>query len=74
MQNKPIELTQPTVEEFIKVLQQFPPNAVITESEIGYFIGVSIQYSKNHWDDDGFGNPVDYDMVNLSFFDPNPNW
>ena len=57
MQNKQIKLIQPTVEEFIKALQQFPPDAVVTESEIGGYIGVCLKYSHDHWDDDGFGNP-----------------
>lgn len=74
MQNKPIKLEQPTVEEFIKALQQFPPDAVVTESEIGDFIGVSVTYSHDHWDDDGYGNPVDCKTVKLSFYDPEPNW
>jgi hypothetical protein len=74
MQNKPIKLIQPTVEEFIKVLQQFPPDAVVTESEIGLFIGVSFSYYHDHWDDDGYGHPVDCKFVKLSFYDPAPNW
>ena len=74
MQNKPIKLVQPTVEEFIKALQQFPPDAVVTESEIGGYIGVRIDYSHDHWDDDGYGNPVDCKTVKLSFYDPAPNW
>lgn len=74
MQNKPIILIQPTVEEFIKALQQFPPDAVVTESEIGGFIGVRVTYSHNHWDDDGYGHPVDCKAVKLSFYDPESHW
>lgn len=68
MNEKPIKLLVPTVREFINALQQLPPNAIITESDVGNFIGINITYENHHWDDDGDGNPVDYEIANLSFY------
>lgn len=68
MTDKLIKLRYPTVKELINALQQLPPDAIITEDEIGIYIAINIQYEHHHWDDDGDGNPVDYEIANFSFY------
>lgn len=68
MKKKNIKLLAPTVRELIEALKQFPPNAIITESEIGNYLGMNIEYELHHWDDDGDGNPVDYEFAKFDFY------
>ena len=68
MSKKLIKLLAPTVRELISALQQLPPDAIITESEVGNYIGINIQREHHHWDDDGDGNQVDYDIAEFSFY------
>lgn len=68
MTDKPIKLLSPTVKELISALRQLPPNAIITEPDIGDFIGLNIKSEKHHWDNDGYGNPVDYDTAEFYFY------
>lgn len=68
MKKKHIKLLAPTVRELIKALKQIPPDAFITESDAGDHIGMHINYERHHWDDDGDGNPVDYETAELSFY------
>lgn len=68
MTAKLIKLITPTVKELIKELRQLPQDAIITESDVGNFIGLIIKSEKHHWDDDGNGNPVDYDIAEFSFY------
>ena len=65
---KPIKLLAPTVRELTSALQQLPPDAIITESEAGNYIGINIQHEQHHWDDDGYGNPVDYEIAKFDFY------
>lgn len=68
MNKKLIKLLAPTVRELIDALQQLPPDAIITESEAGDYIGIHIQHEQHHWDDDGDGNPVDYEFAKFDFY------
>ena len=68
MTDKPIKLLSPTVKELISALRQLPPDAIITESDVGNFIGINIESEHHHWDDDGDGNPVDYKIAKFSFY------
>lgn len=68
MNKKPIKLLAPTVREFINALQQLPPDAIITDPEAGNHIGITIQSEHHHWDDDGEGNTVDYDIAKFYFY------
>ena len=68
MTDKLIKLQAPSVKELINALQQLPPDAIITESDVGDFIGIVIESENHHWDDDGEGNPVDYKIAKFSFY------
>ncbi len=68
MTDKLIKLQSPTVKELIKALRQLPQDAIITDSDVGNFVGINIKSEKHHWDDDGDGNPVDYDIAEFSFY------
>lgn len=68
MKIKQIRLNAPTVGELVTALQQLPPDAFITESDVGNHIGITIQSEHHHWDDDGDGNSVDYDIAEFSFY------
>lgn len=68
MKTKEIYLNAPTVRELIDALQKLPPDALITDSDIGAYINLHIKSEHHHWDDDGCGKPVDYDIAEFSFY------